>query len=200
MNFLAHLYLSGEDKDLMIGNFIADWVKGKAYLSYRPGIQHGILLHRKIDELTDNHQITKELGQLFKTGFQKYSGIVIDIFYDHFLSKNWNNYSDISLKNFIKKCHNLLLKNIMILPSKVQSILPIMITKNRLLSYSKIEGLKDALERMAQYTSLPAESDFAIETLEDNYEYFDEQFLIFFDEIIKSVAEESRLIAQHYSA
>jgi acyl carrier protein phosphodiesterase len=165
MNFLAHLYLSGNDKDIMIGNFIADSVKGKAYLKYRNGIQHGILLHRKIDELTDNHKITKELSLLLKSHFRRYAGVVIDVFYDHFLSKNWDKYSDTSLKNFIKKSHGILLKSIGVLPPQVQGFLPIMIAKNRLYSYSKIEGLRDALERMAQYTSLPEASDFAIATL-----------------------------------
>ncbi len=200
MNFLAHLYLSGDDKDIMIGNFIADSVKGKAYLKYRNGIQHGILLHRKIDELTDNHRITKDLSNLFKSHFHRYSGIIIDVFYDHFLCKNWDNYSEISLKSFIKKSHGILLKNIRVLPPQVQGFLPIMIAKNRLYSYSKIEGLKDALERMAQYTSLPEGSDFAIATLKNNYEYFNQQFLIFFDEMIESVAEESKLIAKQHFA
>lgn len=200
MNFLAHLFLSGGVEDLMIGNFIADSVKGKAYLNYRPGIQQGILLHRKIDELTDSHYITKKLGRLFKSEYRKYSGIVIDIFYDHFLSKNWNEFTDIDLKSFIKKSHNVLLKNIAVLPLRVQTFLPIMVAKNRLYSYSKIEGLKTALDRMAQYTSLPAATDFAIITLENNYEYFDKNFLIFFNDIILQVEEESAIIALRYSA
>ncbi len=199
MNFLAHLFLSGGVEDLMIGNFIADSVKGKAYLDYRPGIQQGIILHRKIDELTDNHAITRELSQLFKSKYQKYSGIVIDIFYDHFLSKNWNEFTDIELKRFIKTSHKVLLKNIAILPLRVQTFLPIMIAKNRLYSYSKIKGLKIALDRMAQYTSLPAATDFAITTLKKNYEYLDKNFLIFFKDIIQQVEEETVVIVKQYS-
>jgi len=199
MNFLAHLYLSSGVEDIMIGNFIGDSVKGKAYLDYRPKIQQGIILHRKIDELTDNHEITKKLSRLFRSEYRKYSGIVIDIFYDHFLSKNWSTYSDMDLKSFIKKSHKVLLKNIAVLPTRVQTFLPIMVAKNRLYSYSKIEGLKIALDRMAKYTSLPAASNFAIKTLHDNYEEFNQKFILFFDDIIQSVETESELIAKQYS-
>lgn len=188
-----------DDNDILIGNFIADSVKGKAYQQFRPRIQQGILLHRKIDELTDNHKITKELANLFRPGYQKYAGIVIDIFYDHFLSINWSHYSSVTLENFIKKCHRVLLKNIAILPSKVQGFLPIMVATNRLLSYSKLEGLKTSLERMAKYTSLPEASVFAIETLNANYEFFNKNFLLFFDDIIKSVEIEQRVIEAHYT-
>ncbi|MDF1546623.1 MAG: ACP phosphodiesterase [Bacteroidales bacterium] len=199
MNFLAHLYLSGNDNDILIGNFIADSVKGKAYQIYRPKIQQGIILHRKIDELTDNHIITKDLASLFKPGYQKYSGIVIDIFYDHFLSKNWNKFSDVKLEDFIKRCHKVLLKNITILPPKVQGFLPIMVATNRLLSYSKLEGLKISLERMAKYTSLPEASIFAIKTLKVNYDYFNESFLSFFADIIQSVEVEYKAIAELFT-
>lgn len=198
MNFLAHLYLSGNDNDILIGNFIADSVKGKAYQNFRPKIQQGIILHRKIDELTDNHIITKDLASLFKPGYQKYSGIVIDIFYDHFLSKNWNKFSEIKLENFIKRCHKVLLLNLAILPSKVQGFLPIMIATNRLMSYSKIEGLKTSLERMAKYTSLPEASNFAIKTLNANYDYFNKSFLSFFEDIIQQVEIEYKTIVEQF--
>jgi acyl carrier protein phosphodiesterase len=190
MNFLAHLYLSGEDNDIKLGNFIADSVKGKAYQKFSAKIQQGILLHRKIDEFTDKHQITKDLSLLLKSNYLRHSGIVIDIFYDHFLCINWLNYSDTQLNIYINHCYKILLLNFMILPVQIRTFLPILIAKNRLLSYSEIEGLESALKTMAKHTSLPAESTFAIEVLKNNYELFNQQFLIFFNELILFVNEE----------
>lgn len=196
MNFLAHLYLSKGIEDIMVGNFIADSIKGKAYQNFRPEIQQGILLHRKIDQITDQHRITKELSSLFKYKYQRYSGIVVDIFYDHFLSYNWVKFSDTSITQFINKSYNYLLKNFAILPPKVKSFLPLMIAQNRLLSYTKIEGLRKALERMSRYTSLPDASDYAIDTLKDNFELFNERFIIFFNELIIETNKAYELITK----
>ncbi len=193
MNFLAHLYLSGNDSEIKIGNFIADSVKGKAHQNYSPKIQQGILLHRKIDEFTDKHQITKELSYLFKSNYKRHSGIVMDVFYDHFLCNNWGRYTDVPIHHYINQCYKILLKNFMILPTQVKTFLPIMIAKNRLLSYSKIEGIENALQLMAKYTSLPAESNFAMEVLNINYQLINQQFLLFFDELILHVKNELEL-------
>ena len=92
MNFLAHIYLSGDSRELLIGNFIGDYVKGKDYEKYPPAIQDGILLHRKIDWFTDDHSITKKAKKLVRGQYGLYAGIVIDIFYDHYLSANWDQY------------------------------------------------------------------------------------------------------------
>jgi acyl carrier protein phosphodiesterase len=189
MNFLAHLYLSGNDADLMIGNFIADSVKGKSYVKFKPGIQKGILLHRKIDEFTDRHPITKELKSKMSLGYNKHSGIVIDIFYDHFLSINWDKFSSIPLDNFIESCHRNILRNIFILPSKIKAFLPFFIGKQRLKSYSRLDGIESVLKIMSKYTSLPSASDFAMEILQSNYAQFNNGFNLFFDEMIIMVNE-----------
>jgi acyl carrier protein phosphodiesterase len=189
MNFLAHLYLSGNDADLMIGNFIADSVKGKSYAKFKPKIQKGILLHRKIDVFTDTHPITKELKSKLSSGYNKHSGIVIDIFYDHFLSVNWDKFSSIPLDYFIKTCHRNILRNIFILPSEIKAYLPFFIVRRRLKSYSRIEGIENVLETMSKYTSLPAASGFAMDVLQSNYSEFNNSFELFFAEMTKMVSE-----------
>jgi acyl carrier protein phosphodiesterase len=88
MNFLAHLYLSGDDKDVMLGNLIADSVKGKDYLAYRPGIQEGILLHRKIDHFTDEHPVVERSKHLLRPKYHKFAGVVTDMFYDPTTGRN----------------------------------------------------------------------------------------------------------------
>ena len=92
MNYLAHIYLSGEDDFVKIGNFIADGIKGRKYKLYPGKIQIGILLHRKIDWFSDNDDIFKKSKRRLDKKYGHYKGVIIDIFYDHFLAKNWKNF------------------------------------------------------------------------------------------------------------
>ncbi|RLD83271.1 MAG: DUF479 domain-containing protein [Bacteroidetes bacterium] len=183
MNFLAHLHLSGDNEGIKIGNFIGDAVKGKSYQKFIPDIQKGILLHRKIDYFTDKHEITKDLSRLFNGKYGKYSGIVVDIMYDYFLANNWENYSNQKLEQFISDSYSLLMINFRVLPIKIKKFLPFLIGKNRLLSYRNISGIESVLTVMAKYTTLPNAPKFAIEILQNNHQYFQEKFILFYDEI-----------------
>ena len=184
MNFLSHIYLSGEEEETKIGNFIGDYVKGRAFHIYPEKIKDGILLHRFIDSFTDKNKHTLEAKALFVPKYRKYSGIVMDIIYDHFLASNWNKYSNIELIDFINNFHGLLVKYNDMLPAEVQIIYPKLIKNNRLYSYKSIEGIRSVLSTMAKYTSLPDHSDFAIETMNENYDYLTENFFSFFSDII----------------
>lgn len=184
MNFLAHIYLSGNDEQIKIGNFIGDYIKGKAFHIYPDKIKEGILLHRYIDTFTDKNKYTSEAKLLFAPKYRKYSGIIIDIIYDHFLAGNWEQFSSIHLKDYIENFHQLLYKYQEMMPSDVQEMFPRLIRNQRLYSYRKIEGIKDVLSTMAKYTSLPDHSEFAIITLQENYGYLKNLFFKFFKEII----------------
>ncbi|HKK60999.1 MAG TPA: hypothetical protein VJ951_00475, partial [Bacteroidales bacterium] len=108
MNFLAHIYLSGNDDQLKLGNFIGDYVKGRAFEQYPEKIQRGILLHRHIDHYTDHNPHTSETRRLLVPKYRHYAGILIDMFYDHFLAINWRRYSRVPLFTFIESFHELL--------------------------------------------------------------------------------------------
>lgn len=184
MNFLAHIYLSGNDEEIKIGNFMGDYIKGKAFHIYPDKIKEGILLHRYIDTFTDKNKHTSEAKFFFAPKYRKYSGIIIDIIYDHFLASNWEQFSSISLIQFIDDFHNLLYKYQEMLPSEVQNMIPRLIQNNRLYSYRKIEGIQNVLSTMAKYTSLPDHSEYAIKILDENYSYLKNNFFSFFKEII----------------
>ena len=169
MNFLAHIFLSGSDDDIKIGNFIGDYVKGKAYHIYPDKIKEGILLHRFIDTFTDKSKYTHQAKSFFTPKYRKYSGIVIDIVYDHFLANNWKQYSSVELIDYINYFHCLVQKNTNMLPSAVQEMIPRLIANNRLYSYKSIEGVRFVLSKMATYTTLPDHADFAIDILQANY-------------------------------
>src|SRR5258708_857949 len=101
MNFLAHVYLSGDHSKVLVGNFIGDFVKGK-YLRdrYEPEIAKGIELHRAIDYFTDLHPIVRQSKNRLRPKYNHYSGIIVDIFYDHFLAANWNQDSEVTLPEY----------------------------------------------------------------------------------------------------
>ena len=189
MNFLAHLYLSKHNKELMIGNFIADAIKGKNFEGYTPAVIQGIKMHREIDAYTDAHHITKSSAARLMPRYRKYSGVIVDVFYDHFLAANWSNYHDEGLAYFANNVYVLMHQNIDRLPPKSQYLLPYMIKHNWLLNYSKIEGIQRTLSGMASRTSFVSNMQFATEELELHYQDFDGEFKLFFDDARKHFGE-----------
>lgn len=183
MNFLAHIFLSGDNEELIIGNFIADSIKGKKYLSYPEGIRNGIILHRAIDYYTDTHPtVRKSCSRLFKT-YGHYSGVIVDILYDHFLAANWKEYSSIPFEDYIMTFYDLLQANQSILPKNVQQFLPYMIKDNWLLSYASIEGIGRILYQMNERTKRKSKMNLAVVELEEHYEDFGSEFHSFFIEL-----------------
>jgi len=187
MNFLAHLYLSGDSNEIKLGNMIGDFVKGKQYLLYPVQVQHGILLHRQIDTFTDQHPLVNECAELLRPVYKKYAGIIVDLYFDHFLACHWNQYSDITLKEFASQTHSLLLKNFFILPSQLKRFLPFLIKNKRLQSYATIEGIIEVIEIMSNYTSLPREKQFATQVLTENYDFLHAQFDAFMPDMVDFV-------------
>ena len=184
MNFLAHIYLSGNDEDVTIGNFIADGIKGNRYLKYPPGIAKGILLHRNIDTFTDAHPtVHKSTARLHKN-YSHYSGVIVDILYDHYLAKNWSTYSDKPLDEFVQDFYELLRKNFTILPARIQRMMPYMIADNWLLSYSTVEGISKILAQMNVRTKGVSKMNLAVAELEEYYDEFETEFTSYFDELI----------------
>lgn len=194
MNYLAHLYLSGTSEKLLVGNFIGDYVKGKKYTNYPSEIAKGILLHRQIDSFTDAHNAHLEARNLFRSEFGLYSGIVVDFIYDHYLAKNWSDYSSITLRTFAKRAHAILLSNFGVLPTRVQAFLPFLIQNKRLESYASVEGIIHSLKTMSKYSSVPNKAAEAREVLEDNYKLLDENFSFFMEEMIAFVRSHSEEI------
>jgi acyl carrier protein phosphodiesterase len=184
MNFLSHIYLSGESEEIKLGNFIGDFVKGQQFHKYPPNVAKGIVLHRHIDAYTDSHTVVNECIVKLRPGFGKYSGIVVDIFFDHFLAANWNQYSFERLASFTKQFHAVLLSNFFQLPSQVKMFLPFLIQNKRLQSYASFQGVEKTLRIMVQRTSLPSEVDFAMRILEKEYPFFNQAFNQFFPDII----------------
>jgi len=190
MNYLAHLYLSGDSDDIKLGNFIGDYVKGNKYQNYREMVAFGIRMHRSIDSFTDQHPDVKAFNKLLHPGFGRYSGIVSDIFFDHFLAANFHEYSVYSLRKFSKDAHRVFLSNFLLLPFRVQQFLPFLIHHKRLESYARRNTMFHVLEIMSSRTSLPSNSRWASEMLDQEYHQFESLFRSFFAEMVGFVESE----------
>jgi acyl carrier protein phosphodiesterase len=189
MNFLAHIFLSGDNDLIKIGNFMADGIHGKNFDHFPKDIQKGIALHRSIDSFTDAHPLFRESTKRLHPNYHHYSGIVVDIIYDHFLAKNWNNYSDEKLDDFINRFYQSLYDNYESLTLRTKKIMPYMTAQNWLFSYQTIEGIEKILTQMdARMTNrMKAESNmrFATNELQLYYSEFENEFTSFFEEVIE---------------
>ena len=183
MNYLAHIYLSGEDDQLKIGNFIADSIKGRKFLHYPEGIQQGIILHRAIDYYTDTHPVFRKSSQRLFPKYRHYSGVIVDILYDHFLAANWEKYYSVPLETYVDQFYQMLNAHFDILPKKVQRFLPVMIENNWLLNYATIEGIGKILYQMNMRTGNKSKMNFAVEDLQNHYQDFEKEFFEFFEEL-----------------
>ncbi len=184
MNYLAHIYLSGDDDLVTIGNFIADGIKGKKYKDEEIDVQMGILLHRHIDTYTDAHKTVRKSTKRLHAKYGHYSGIIVDILYDHFLAKNWNNYSNVPLHEYVDNFYDSLEKYFDKLPLRIQKMMPYMIADNWLLSYASIDGISRVLEGMNRRTKNRSGMDKAVNELEAFYIEFENEFTHFFDDLI----------------
>lgn len=183
MNFLAHIYLSGENDLIKIGNFMADGIRGKQFEHFPDDVQKGIILHRFIDTYTDSHDVFRKSTKRLHEKYHHYAGVIVDIVYDHFLAKNWTKYSDEKLEVFINRFYNSLYDNYSILTEKTQDLMPYMIERNWLLSYRTVEGIHQILTQMDRRSKNISRMQYASEELKQYYTDFEEEFTIFFEDI-----------------
>ncbi|WMJ73078.1 ACP phosphodiesterase [Cytophagaceae bacterium ABcell3] len=184
MNYLGHALLSGSD-DILIGNFIADAVKGKAVNDYPSLVKAGILLHREIDCYTDSHPAFLNMKRRLSTSYRHYSGVIADIYIDHFLANGWNAFSSMPLTVFTQRVYRLLEYNSESLPLKFQKLLPHMISNDWLYNYSKLYGVQKSLEGLSRRTSFDSGMENAIYALSQDYPFYKHQACLFLSDAIK---------------
>jgi acyl carrier protein phosphodiesterase len=190
LNFLAHIYLSGDNDDIKIGNFLGDFVKGRlnklTNAQYSEGVIKGMALHREIDFFTDNHTIVRQSIDRLQPKYHKFSGIVIDMFYDHVLAKNFHQYSTISLGEYAENFYELLEKRKAEIPEPMERMVKSMVTRNWLLGYKSYEGIEWALTGISKRLSFESGIENATEELRKDYDLYEAEFQLFFPEIIKN--------------
>jgi acyl carrier protein phosphodiesterase len=183
MNYLAHIFLSGDNDLLKIGNFMADGIRGNDYLNFPEEVKNGIILHRHIDTFTDAHPIYRKSKHRLHEKYGHYAGVIMDILYDHFLAKNWSVYSDEKLEDYAANFYRLLENNYNILSEKAKEILPYMTERNWLVSYATIAGIEIILFQMDYRTKHRANMQEAVVELQEFYSEFEQEFTLFFEEL-----------------
>lgn len=190
MNYLAHLFLAEKTAESRLGNLLGDFVKGNLeswQLHYSPEIIKGIKIHRQVDQFTDEHRIYIRSKRRISPINKVYSGIIIDIFYDHFLAKNWSFFSEENLQDFIKNIYGILKDNQPLLPVKLQQVLPRLMTEDWLNSYQTIEGIYLTLIRLSRRLKRENNLALALHDLVNHYQELEADFLTFFPEAIEYV-------------
>lgn len=185
MNFLAHQFLSRNIKEIRVGNFIADFIRGNQLDGYSNKVQLGIQLHRKIDEFTDSHKLVHESKKLLHPRQGKYASVLLDVYYDYFLAKNWNTYSLVSLKEFSASVYQDFDEMKEVFPAKVQPILPSMKENDWFYNYHSYWGINKALMSIARRAKYSNSIENSLQDLKDLEKDLEINFFEFFPELIE---------------
>ncbi len=180
MNFLAHLTLSHFDTDLQTGNFLGDFVKGKAISDLPAGIQRGIAMHRAIDELTDHDPDVRELNALVAERHGRYAGVITDIGFDHFLCQNWAQFGPLEFDAFRVGTYWALHARRGVMSEHIQGYIEGMLKHDWLNLYRTEAGMSHVFQRLRPRLSQPQLLDGVEDLLTDFYPAFNQTFLALF--------------------
>ncbi len=194
MNLLAHIYLSGDDRLLLLGNFIGDAVKGKAYENYPPGIRKGILAHRFIDSFTDDHPLGKEARVLIRPFAGKFAPVVLDLLYDHFLAREWARFHFLPLDQYALQVYQILGEYSDWMPQRIQKMYRYMSREDWLTGYATKEGIQRAMRGLSKRSEYPFDPVQSLAVLNDHEKELHEIFLRFFPLMEKKLVEWKRAV------
>ncbi len=192
MNYLAHLYLADDDPESVVGSLMGDFVKGRVDTGRSPVIRHAILQHRRIDSFTDAHPLVKRSKQRIRPEFRRYAGILIDVFYDHFLATEWRNYAKLPLEVFAANVNDQVNHHLERLPSRMQQSMRYMVANNLLTTYQTVDGIGRALRGIETRLRRPSRLGEAVADLERTYLPLREDFSAFFPKLITFVENDNR--------
>lgn len=189
MNHLAHLYLSRHSEKMMVGNFIADAIKGKRYADFEAEIAQGIIMHRAIDTFTDSHHIVSHSKIYFRVQYGLYSPVLVDLFYDHFLAREWNAYSAMPLADFSAYSYHIFEKYFNVMPSRYQYMFPYMQKEDWLSNYRHLEGIQRSLTGLSRRIRNNPGIENALTELKQNYSAIESDFNQYFPQLVKHIAD-----------
>ena len=184
MNFLAHVYLSGDDFEVALGNLIADRVKGKQIELYPLKIQKGIKLHRSIDHFTDSHPLFRASVSVLFPEYRHYSRVIVDLYFDHFLAANWEAHHPQTLGEFSLEFYQNIQAYAVDLPDPINHFLGALVKYKWFEYYQTVEGLKTIMTQMDKRTRFDSNLAGSATQLVEKYSYFQSQFLKFMPQII----------------
>ena len=189
MNFLAHARLSFDDPDVLVGNMISDFVKGKKKFDYSPAILKGIMLHRYIDTFTDDHEMTKRAKEVFRPAYRLYSGAFVDVVYDHFLANDHNEFPADTLFDFSQQVYRELERHSKQMPPQFLGLFPYMRQNNWLYNYRTIAGTRKSFGGVVHRAAFLQDSETAGHLFEEHYQLLEDCYRHFWTDL-KSYARE----------
>lgn len=190
MNFLAHLYLAEETPDSRLGNLLGDFVKGRPWDDrFSKPLWQGIMEHRHVDAFTDSHPVWQQSRGLLPSNLRRFAGIIIDIFYDYFLSKHWDRFSDFPLEDVITSIHEDLLIALPQAPEEAQKVIRKMISEEWLLTYRTITGIDETINRVSHRSDVLAPIHGACSFVTPHLDEMEAHFLEYFPALELYVSE-----------
>lgn len=191
MNYLAHAYLSYKHPQVLVGNMISDFVKGKAQFRYERLIHAGIRLHRSIDAFTDDHPATHRAKEIFRPYYRLYSGAIVDVLYDHYLANDENIFNDAHpLHDFTQETYAVLEAYAAHLPERFVVMLPYMKTQNWLYNYQYRLGIDRSLRGLVRRASFLSDAAPAFELFNEHYAFLQECYNDFIEDVKNHAKEE----------
>ena len=183
MNYLAHAYLSFNKPEILAGNMISDFVKGKKKFDYAAGIQAGIQLHREIDQFTDTHPATRAGKEVFRKDYRLYAGAFMDVVYDHFLAIDKQAFPEESLLPFTTRTYTTLEQFIPQAPESFQKMFPYMKQHNWLYNYQFTAGIEKSMAGLVRRSAWLSDSDTAFKIFNEQYADLQQCYNQFFPEL-----------------
>ena len=183
MNYLAHLYLSEPHEEAWLGSLMGDFVKGPLDDRYGSEITRGIAMHRKIDVFTDAHPVVLQSKSRMSAERRRYAGIMVDVFYDHFLARHWQDFHDEPLAEFAGRVYRVLERYHTVLPERLQRMAPMMIQWDWLGSYAGIGAIYTVLNRMGQRLKRENRLLNSADELVGNYAHLEADFRAFLPDV-----------------
>ena len=183
MNYLAHAFLSFRHPEILVGNMISDFVKGRKKEDYDDLVQKGILLHRSIDSFTDMHEATRRGKQFFSPYYRLYAGAFVDIVYDHFLANDSNEFNPDQLMDFSRQTYSMLDRHSAQFPERFGMMFSYMKKQNWLYNYRHRWGIHNSFAGLVQRAAYLTESTPAVDIFEAHYGELQECYFAFFPEV-----------------
>ena len=185
VNFLAHAYLAAGSDHAIVGSLMGDFVKGPLGDRYGAELTRALVLHRRIDTYTDAHDVVRQSRRRVSTGRRRFAGILVDVFYDHFLARHWDEFSDVPLERFTAHIYAVLREHHALLPERLQHVAPHMAAADWLASYRHVDAIGLALDRIGQRLKRGNAMLRSAEELLAQYGPFEADFRIFFPDVVR---------------
>ncbi|WP_068546105.1 ACP phosphodiesterase [Thalassotalea crassostreae] len=189
MNYLAHLYLAKPNSYSLAGNLMGDFTRGLDIQSLPIEIQKGIKNHRSVDKFTDNHHAVRQLKPLLTDKRKRFSGIISDVVFDHFLAKHWHLFSDQKFSDFNQHCYQQLLSVIDHMPPRMQFVVTKMAEQDWLSSYQHLEMTGRAIDNLSKRIRFENNLHGAIEEVEQHYQHYHDAFMQMFPDLKDHVSQ-----------